>query len=362
MEALRQKLEEWERSTGGQKAIVFMRERVACRLLGEELGCEWIVADGGGRGGGASSTFGLVRQTAEDHHRALARFRSDACRVLVATQVLAEGIDVPECQLVVGFDAPDTSRELTQWRGRARAAEPRYLHMAANGDGGAHIVRLQRLAEATHRAAAAWDLGSAPASFDWPTSDAIVEAETGATMPEEEAKSYLHSRVYEMSFGDGEIDLSEKHFSERNNFWMSEPDAAGAYSCTVLLEPVLLCEVKTEVDGDDLVVVEGGEAVRRAPRRVSSGACSTKDAAMAAAALAGCRTLRKLGSSRRAPARRRPRATAPRASCGSPSTDALDAARQRLRARREGGPRALASALPHPPPPTDGGPSGGCTG
>ena len=257
--------------------------------------CEWIVADGGGRGGGASSTFGLVRQTAEDHHRALARFRSDACRVLVATQVLAEGIDVPECQLVVGFDAPDTSRELTQWRGRARAAEPRYLHMAANGDGGAHIERLRRLAEATHRAAAAWDLGSAPASFDWPTSDAIVEAETGATMPEEEAKSYLHSRVYEMSFGDGEIDLSEKHFSERTNFWMSEPDAAGAYSCTVLLEPVLLCEVKSEVDGDDLVVVEGGEAVRRAPRRVSSGACSTKDAAKAAAALAGCRTLRKLG-------------------------------------------------------------------
>ena len=50
VEALRVKLEEWERSTGGQKAIVFMRERVACRLLGEELGCEWIVADGGGPG------------------------------------------------------------------------------------------------------------------------------------------------------------------------------------------------------------------------------------------------------------------------------------------------------------------------
>ena len=78
--------------------------------------------------------------------------------------------------------------------------------------------RAAAAAEATHRAAAAWDLGSTPASFDWPTLDAIVETETGATMPEEEAKSYLHSRVYEMSFGDGEIDLSENHFSEQTTF------------------------------------------------------------------------------------------------------------------------------------------------
>ena len=39
----------------------------------------------------------------------------------------------------------------------------------------------------------------------------------------------------------------------------------------------------------------GRRGRQRAPRRASSGACSTKDAAKAAAALAGCRTLRKLG-------------------------------------------------------------------
>ena len=88
--------------------------------------------------------------------------------------------------------------------------------MAANGDGGAHIERLRRLAEATHRAAAAWDLefgaGDPSTGQRWMRSSRPRRARRCPRR----AKSYLHSRVYEMSFGDGEIDLSENHFSERS--------------------------------------------------------------------------------------------------------------------------------------------------
>ena len=50
--------------------------------------------------------------------------------LLVATSVLEEGIDVPQCNLVVRFDFPAEFRSYVQSRGRARSKKAEYVLMS----------------------------------------------------------------------------------------------------------------------------------------------------------------------------------------------------------------------------------------
>lgn len=53
-------------------------------------------------------------------HEALADFKAKVKNLIVATDVLEEGIDVTACNLVVCFDAPSNLKSFLQRRGRAR--------------------------------------------------------------------------------------------------------------------------------------------------------------------------------------------------------------------------------------------------
>lgn len=48
-------------------------------------------------------------------------------RILVATSVVKEGLDVPACNLVVRIRPPNTGIQRTQARGRARRQDATYV-------------------------------------------------------------------------------------------------------------------------------------------------------------------------------------------------------------------------------------------
>lgn len=63
--------------------------------------------------------IGFSRQ--RDQVKTLIRFKAGKFNVLLATNVVEEGLDVRTCQLVINFNLPSTLKSLIQRRGRARA-------------------------------------------------------------------------------------------------------------------------------------------------------------------------------------------------------------------------------------------------
>lgn len=57
---------------------------------------------------------------------AATRFRSGEVNVLLATSIAEEGLDIPECNVVIRFDVMDHVIGLIQSRGRARNAEAHF--------------------------------------------------------------------------------------------------------------------------------------------------------------------------------------------------------------------------------------------
>ncbi|XP_066967294.1 endoribonuclease Dcr-1-like [Macrobrachium rosenbergii] len=72
-------------------------------------------------------------RAAEAEHKkqeeVLRRFRHHECNILVSTKVLEEGIDVPQCNLVLRFDPPADYRSYVHSCGRARGHDTFYFHL-----------------------------------------------------------------------------------------------------------------------------------------------------------------------------------------------------------------------------------------
>ncbi|KAK7079634.1 Endoribonuclease Dicer [Halocaridina rubra] len=72
-------------------------------------------------------------RAAEAEHKkqeeVLRRFRHHECNILVSTKVLEEGIDVPQCNLVLRFDPPLDYRSYVHSSGRARGQDTFYIHL-----------------------------------------------------------------------------------------------------------------------------------------------------------------------------------------------------------------------------------------
>jgi superfamily II DNA/RNA helicase len=65
----------------------------------------------------------------ESQNKSLEAFRVKQKHIIIATDVLEEGIDVAACNLVVCFDPPQNLKSFIQRRGRARKKQSRFVIM-----------------------------------------------------------------------------------------------------------------------------------------------------------------------------------------------------------------------------------------
>lgn len=69
-----------------------------------------------------------------DQFQTLLRFQRGEVNCLFATQVAEEGIDIPDCDLIIRFDLHDSAIQYIQSRGRARQAKSTYINMVEDNN------------------------------------------------------------------------------------------------------------------------------------------------------------------------------------------------------------------------------------
>ncbi|KPV76863.1 uncharacterized protein RHOBADRAFT_51848 [Rhodotorula graminis WP1] len=126
-------------------AIIFVQARhhasVLAELLRRVTSLQGFVRPAalvghGGRGGPGEqggATAKEIGMAVKEQNETVAAFKTSEINLLVATRVAEEGLDVPSCHLVIRFDALTTITGYVQSRGRARAANARYVVLAEKG-------------------------------------------------------------------------------------------------------------------------------------------------------------------------------------------------------------------------------------
>ncbi|QSZ34569.1 hypothetical protein DSL72_006163 [Monilinia vaccinii-corymbosi] len=117
------------------KCIVFVRQRYTARILATllstpEAGTQFLKA--APLVGTTSAEAGEMNITFRSQTLTMHNFRNGELNCLIATSVAEEGLDIPDCNLVVRFDLYDTVIQYIQSRGRARHVNSRYYHMVEN--------------------------------------------------------------------------------------------------------------------------------------------------------------------------------------------------------------------------------------
>ncbi|XP_066370004.1 endoribonuclease Dicer homolog 2a-like isoform X3 [Miscanthus floridulus] len=82
----------------------------------------------------AGRNFGLQHQNRNKHVEIVDSFRSGKVHLIIATQLLEEGLDVPSCNVIIRFDQATTVRSFIQSRGRARMQNSDYVLLIRRGD------------------------------------------------------------------------------------------------------------------------------------------------------------------------------------------------------------------------------------
>ena len=117
------------------KCIIFVKRRNTARLLRSllnHLGIDHLRPETlTGSGYGA---VGDIRISFRQQVLTLLKFRKGEVNCLIATSIAEEGLDIPDCNLILRFDLYDTVIQYIQSRGRARHANSKYLHLAEKGN------------------------------------------------------------------------------------------------------------------------------------------------------------------------------------------------------------------------------------
>ncbi len=117
------------------KCIIFVKRRYTARLLGQllvKMGSDNLRLDLliGSRPG----EVGDVKFSFRQQVLTLMKFRRGDLNCLIATSIAEEGLDIPDCNIVIRFDLYDTLIQYIQSRGRARHVNSKYIHMVEEGN------------------------------------------------------------------------------------------------------------------------------------------------------------------------------------------------------------------------------------
>jgi hypothetical protein len=87
-----------------------------------------------------------------EQRETLTDFRDGRKNLIIATDVLEEGIDITACHLVICYDSPPNLKSFVQRRGRARQKQSTFAIMLAEGDMDGTLNNWQQLEEEMIRA------------------------------------------------------------------------------------------------------------------------------------------------------------------------------------------------------------------
>ena len=126
--------DEFERPSA-HRCVVFVETRDSARLLSAlftAIGSEHMRS--GCLTGANNSELGQDNFTFRQQVMTLTKFRKGEINCLFATSVAEEGLDVPDCNLVIRFDMYRTMIQYVQSRGRARKQNSKFIHMVERGN------------------------------------------------------------------------------------------------------------------------------------------------------------------------------------------------------------------------------------
>ncbi|KAM8945601.1 ATP-dependent RNA helicase DHX58 [Pelodytes ibericus] len=123
-------------SSSDSRGIIFTRTRLSTHNLHD-----WILANASLQNigiktaplTGAGHSNQTKHMTQNEQFDVIERFRKGKLNLLLSTSVAEEGLDIPECNIVVRYGLMTNETSMIQARGRARAEESRYSFLAKMG-------------------------------------------------------------------------------------------------------------------------------------------------------------------------------------------------------------------------------------
>ncbi|ORY62880.1 RNase3 domain-containing protein [Pseudomassariella vexata] len=120
------------------KCIVFVEQRLTANLLADllkhpSLGLSFV-KPGALVGSGNGETGEQLGMSYKHQLLAVKQFRDGELNCLLATSIAEEGLDIPDCNMIIRFDLYNTMIQYIQSKGRARKKDSKYFHMVEIGN------------------------------------------------------------------------------------------------------------------------------------------------------------------------------------------------------------------------------------
>ena len=140
----------WAQREAFPMALVLVKQRSTARLVCSLLEVEDTIKSHGLSvvyvvGHGAGRTDGGMR--VNQQRRVLEEIREHRHHIIVATSVAEEGVDIPECQLVISMNPPTSVTAMVQMRGRARKARSKFVIVCTDMEEKRKLEELQKKEE-----------------------------------------------------------------------------------------------------------------------------------------------------------------------------------------------------------------------